>query len=188
VAISKILITGVSPTIVLIIGLFVANLTYQKSALAADTIETTGDVLQILIPTAGLVATRYMDDDEGSMQFLKSFGTTFIVTQGLKHTVDKKRPNGSDKSFPSGHTSAAFQGASFIQMRYGWKYGIPSYLGAAFVGYSRVETDHHYVIDVIAGAALGIASNYFFTTPYKGITIKPIANNGVYGLSLAKNF
>jgi membrane-associated phospholipid phosphatase len=180
--------TGAVSTIALIVTLCFSTLFYQKKAFASDTIETTGDVLQILIPTAGLVATRYMDDDEGSIQFLKSFGTTFVATQGLKYTIDKKRPNGSDHSFPSGHTSAAFQGASFIQMRYGWKYGIPSYLGAAFVGYSRVESDHHYVIDVIAGAALGIASNYYFTTPYDGFTIKPTANNGTYGISLTKLF
>ncbi|MBF0382126.1 MAG: phosphatase PAP2 family protein [Magnetococcales bacterium] len=168
--------------------LTVVTTAYPNRAVGSDTIETTGDVLQILIPTAGIAATRYLDDDEGSIQFLKSFATTFVITQGLKRAVDKKRPNGSDQSFPSGHTSAAFQGASFIQMRYGWKYGIPSYLGAAFVGYSRVESDHHYVIDVIAGAGLGIASNYFFTTKYKGFTIKPTANRGVYGISLAKSF
>ncbi|MBF0195251.1 MAG: phosphatase PAP2 family protein [Magnetococcales bacterium] len=172
----------------MILTLFFSILTFQHKALASDGVETTGDILQVLIPTAGLVTTRYLDDDEGSIQFLKSFGATFVTTQLLKYTVDKKRPNGSDRSFPSGHTSAAFQGASFIQMRYGWKYGIPSYLGAAFVGYSRVETDHHYVIDVIAGAALGIASNYYFTTPYDGFTIKPTASNGFYGISLAKNF
>jgi len=71
--------------------------------------------------------------------------------------VDKKRPTGSNQSFPSGHTSAVFQGAAFIHKRYGLKQAAAAYIGATFVGYSRVESDKHFTEDVIAGAALGIA-------------------------------
>jgi len=152
---------------------------------AADNIEKTGDVLQILIPSIAYGATFYLDDSEGRNQFYKSFATTFGVTQILKYTIDKKRPNGSDKSFPSGHTSAAFQGASFIHKRYGLKYAIPAYIGASFVGYSRVESDNHYVEDVLAGAAIGIASSFYFSTPYKGFYIRPIANNGTHGINIS---
>jgi len=66
--------------------------------------------------------------------------------------IDKRRPENSlnKDSFPSGHASAAFQGASFIQRRYGWKHGKYAYLLAAFVGYSRIEglNDRHDTWDV----------------------------------------
>ena len=98
----------------------------------------------------------------------------------LKHTVRRERPDGSDtNSFPSGHTSASFQGASFIHFRYGLKYAIIPYLGAAFVGYSRVQADKHYVSDVLAGAAIGAGFAWFFTKPYKfnDLLIKPVVFN-----------
>jgi len=151
---------------------------------AADKIEKTGDALQILIPAVAYGATFYLDDSEGRNQFYKSFATTTGVTQILKYSIDKKRPNGSGKSFPSGHTSAAFQGAAFIHKRYGLKYAIAAYIGASFVGYSRVESDNHFVEDVLAGAAIGIASSFYFSTPYKGFYIRPIANNGTYGITI----
>lgn len=118
------------------------------------------------------------------MQFYKSFLTTVVVTHGMKHTIEKERPNGGGQSFPSGHTSAAFQGAAFIQKRYGLKYGIPAYVGASFVGYSRVESDKHYVEDVLAGAAIGTAAAYFFTTPYQNAVVMPVVSRTFYGVKV----
>jgi membrane-associated phospholipid phosphatase len=155
----------------------------------ADDVETAGDILQIAIPAAGFGTTLLLRDWEGSWQFTKHFATTTLVTHSLKYLVEKERPNGSDnKSFPSGHTSAAFQGAAFIHQRYGWKWGIPAYAGATFVGYSRVHSDNHYVEDVIAGAALGMLSGYFFITPYEDVTITPIAGGKNIGLMISKKF
>lgn len=139
-------------------------------------IETSGDLIQILLPVLGYGTTLYLGDREGEREFYHSFFSTVAVTHLLKHTVRRERPNGGDHtSFPSGHTSAAFQGAAFIHKRYGIKYGLPAYLGAAFVGYSRVYADKHYKSDVIAGALIGGAMSYYFTTPYhyKGLLIKP---------------
>ena len=39
-------------------------------------------------------------------------GASFVVTHTIKRVVNKERPNGGDFSFPSGHTSAAFTGAT----------------------------------------------------------------------------
>lgn len=112
------------------------NIFVLQGASASDSIEKAGDIMQVLMPSIAYGTTFYLDDSESRNQFYKSFAATFVVTQGLKYTIDKKRPNGSGKSFPSGHTSAAFQGASFIHKRYGFKYSIPAYIGASFVGYS----------------------------------------------------
>ena len=161
-----------------------------NSANAGDSnTETAGDVLRIVIPSVAYGATWYTQDKEGRIQFYKSFLANTVVTFGLKFAIDKERPDGSDlNSFPSGHTSYAMQGASFVHLRYGWQYAVPLYIGAAYVGYSRVYAEKHYELDVLAGATVGFLSSYFFTTPYKGVTVTPIANAGFYGLSLEKTW
>jgi len=152
-------------------------------------IERAGDILQLLIPATAYGATYFLDDKDGRRQFYKSFFTSLGVTFALKLSINKERPNHSDNnSFPSGHTSAAFHGAAFIQKRYGWKYAIPAYIGATFVGYSRVYAQKHYVEDVVAGAVIGILSSYYFTTPYKTVTVTPVAGNGFYGLTINKTW
>jgi len=133
-----------------------------------STVETIGDITQLLIPASAGTATLILKDKKGTWQFVKSFATTAAITYVLKQTIDKERPEHNGKhSFPSGHTSSAFSGASFIQRRYGWKYGIPAYALAVYTGYSRVYAKKHYPIDVVAGALIGIGGTYLFTTPYQ---------------------
>lgn len=135
---------------------------------AAEPIPRAGDVLQLLIPATGYAATWLLDDGNGREQFYWSEATSLAVTYGLKYTIDERRPNGGSHSFPSGHTSQAFQGAAFIQQRYGWRYAWPAFLGAAYTGWSRVELEAHHPHDVFAGAAVGLLSSYMFTTPLTG--------------------
>ncbi len=151
---------------------------------------TAGDVLVLLLPTATYAKTLYEGDGTGAVQFTESLATTMAVTFTLKYSIDAERPNGENsRSFPSGHTSSAFSSATFLQLRYGWEYGVPAYAVATFVAWSRVYSDHHYTRDVIAGAAIGAVSSYIFTDAYtKGVNIKPIANNGIYGLRLSTTF
>jgi len=82
----------------------------------------------------------------------------------------------------------AFQGAAFIHKRYGWKYAIPAYLGSTYVAWSRVESDNHFTVDVVAGAVIGVASSFIFTRPYKGFVITPVADSGFYGIALSKQW
>lgn len=124
--------------------------------------ERAGDFLQIAIPAAAYATTFYLDDETGRMQFYKSFATTVATAYTLKYTVKTERPNGYHQSFPSAHTATAFSGAAFVQRRYGWRYGLPLYLAAGYVGWSRIYSDHHYPSDVYAAAALAIAANCYF--------------------------
>jgi membrane-associated phospholipid phosphatase len=163
----------------------VAGMLLAKPAAAMDYIENSGNVVHVLIPAVAFGTTFYMHDSEGRKQFYEALAANLIVTIGLKYAIDKKRPDGSDHSFPSEHTSTSFQGAAFIHRRYDWEYGIPAYLGASFVGYSRVESDKHYIEDVIAGAAIGAISSFFVVKPYKGAIIAPVASGGCYGISLS---
>ena len=126
-----------------------------------------GDVLQIALPVTAITTTYYMDDINGTKSFFKSYLATASTTYLLKITTRRLRPDGSNyMSFPSGHTSAAFSGASFIHFRYGFKYSVPLYLLASYTGYSRIYAEKHYLGDVIAGASLAIFSSWYFTPKY----------------------
>lgn len=157
---------------------------------AGSSIETAGDIVAIAIPALAYGSTYYMDDKVGRQQFYYGFGTNLAASQLLKSTIKKERPDGSDNdSFPSRHTSVAFQGASFIHKRYGLEYSIPAYVGAGFVAYSRLEADKHDATDVLAGAALGALSSFYFTKQYNDDTliVTDLAPD-YYGLSVHYRF
>ncbi len=153
-------------------------------------VERAGDIIAVAIPALAYGSTYYMDDKDGRQQFYKSFATNLAATQVLKSTIDKERPNGDDdNSFPSRHVSVAFQGASFIHKRYGLNYSIPAYVGAGFVAYSRLEADEHDATDVLAGAALGIASSIYLTKSYSdNLHIATNLAPDYYGLSVNYQF
>lgn len=156
---------------------------------AKSNIEKSGDVGLLALPLLAYGSTFYLDDQSGRMEFYQSILSTALATQLLKVTVRKRRPlEDSYTSFPSGHTAIAFQSATFIEQRYGWTYGIPAYVAATYVGWTRVDSQQHYTVDVLAGAAIGIISSLYFTTPYNGVHITPYAKNGNYGLELSATF
>ena len=167
--------------IVLLISLLAGTL-----AQASDAVETAGDVLTVVLPVAAAGLTLYNRDLDGAFQGAGSAAVTLGVTYGLKYTINETRPDGGSHSFPSAHTSLSFCAAEYLRKRYGWEYGIPAYALASFVAYSRVESDQHYAKDVIAGAAIGIASSYLLTRPYKGVTVQPAVDAGYYGVRLSQ--
>ena len=80
-----------------------------------------------------------------------------VVVTGLKYAVGRERPDGSNnQSFPSGHTITAFCFAPVVTRYWGWEAGVPAYFLATVTGLARVEGDHHYLSDVLAGATLGV--------------------------------
>ena len=133
-------------------------------------IQAFGDYAQFAPTAVSLITVIAKKDKKGFWQLTKSTGTNLALTYVLKYSINKHRPEGQTdgKAFPSGHTSFAFQGASFLQRRNGWEYGIPAYAVAAYVGWSRMEGigERHDGWDILAGAVVGIGSTYLFTTPY----------------------
>ncbi|MGN0069004.1 MAG: phosphatase PAP2 family protein [Prevotella sp.] len=82
------------------------------------------------------------------------------VTYGLKQTVHKMRPDRTDnKSFPSGHTTMAFAGATVLHKEFGrispWV-SVAGYGVATFTAIDRVCRNRHHWTDVATGAAIGI--------------------------------
>ena len=164
----------------------VALLLTAAPSQANDDIEKAGDIMLAIVPAAAYGLTFKSDDNDGRKQFYKSILSTAAITYGLKKTVSRKRPNNKDReSFPSGHTSLTFSSAAFMQKRYGWKYGLPAYAAASFVGWSRLDSDNHHVEDVIAGALIGTVSAYCFTTHQKGnVHATPFVEEKTYGLMI----
>jgi membrane-associated phospholipid phosphatase len=162
--------------IIIILCLLVSSLCWaqldgQNPTKNEEAIRSAGDIVQYSLPIAAGLTTVILWDKKGAWQFIKSFGTTVILTYGLKILIDKPRPNGGieGRAFPSGHTAVAFSSASFIQRRYGWVYGVPSYALAGFVSYSRLQGNEpsHDGWDIAAGIVVGVGSTYLFTTPYQ---------------------
>jgi len=131
----------------------------------ADTVRKVGDYLQIAIPAFALGRTYGNSDHEGLRQMSTGLVANLAMTQIIKESTNQLRPDGSDRlSFPSGHTSAVFQGAAFVHRRYGLEYAWPHYLGASVVAYSRVHANRHHIRDVVGGALLGTAVSWTLTT------------------------
>ncbi|MCH9634386.1 MAG: hypothetical protein S4CHLAM7_11340 [Chlamydiae bacterium] len=168
----------------------------EASRRGARPIKKVGDAIQIALPVMGGSMTLLFRDFTGTLQFAKSFGTTFGVTWILKPIINADRPMSREKqrrgdscgkmSFPSGHTAAAFGGAAFLQMRYGWGFGVPCYLAAGYVGFSRIYGQRHWFRDTLGGAAIAVAANVLFTTRLckKKVYVAPIIDEDQRGISL----
>lgn len=153
---------------VILLSISQSNAQSTPGSSKSKTVEQIGDATLIVLPLATLASTFIVDDNEGTWQFTKSLLLTGAVTYGLKWSVNKTRPDFSNNnSFPSGHTSATFHSAGFIHRRYGFKYSIPAYLLAGFTAASRINSDKHDILDVLAGATIGLGSNLIFTSEYQ---------------------
>lgn len=97
-----------------------------------------------------------------SILLIGSYAIEITMSEILKRSVKKIRPNGENKlSFPSGHTGFAFASAHFVHKELGnrhWGYSVGAYLVAASVANFRLMNNKHWLSDVIAGAGVGIAS------------------------------
>ena len=80
------------------------------------------------------------------------------LTAGIKLSVRRGRPDGTEYSFPSGHTSVSFAAATVMQRHFGWKGGVPAYAAASYIAASRIQEKRHFLSDVAFGAVVGIVA------------------------------
>lgn len=160
---------------------------HGASHAATDEEVRNGDALQLLLPLAAWGLTYAYDDPEGRSQFYWSYLTTMAITHTLKSTVPEQRPSGDTRSYVSGHTASAFAGAAFMQMRYGWGWGLPAYAAAIYTGQSRIdEPPHHYQGDVNRGALIAIVTTFIFTSRYSSrrVRVAPLVGPDGYGWAM----
>lgn len=91
------------------------------------------------------------------MDMLRSLALAEAMTQTLKYTVRRERPDGSGANgFPSGHAADTFAIATALERHFGWRYAVPAYAFASYVAASRLHDNVHYSSDVVFGAAVGL--------------------------------
>lgn len=125
------------------------------------------------IPVSVGVAGLIKHDDNLKKTALEMMASTAVnlgITTILKYTVNRERPfatypdivkksGAGSPSFPSGHTSSAFEAATSLSLSFPkWYVIVPSYTWAGTVGYSRMHLGVHYPSDVLVGAIIGSGS------------------------------
>ncbi len=107
-----------------------------------------------------VMGTHYLlNNDSKSLErstlMLKASLYSDAMTEILKRSFNEKRPNGGTLSFPSGHATSAFAFSSVVVMEHSLPLGIAANMMSAFVGFSRMNDNAHYLHDVVAGATVG---------------------------------
>jgi membrane-associated phospholipid phosphatase len=110
-------------------------------------------------------------------------------TYALKYAVDRTRPNGDPRSFPSGHASATFATAMVLQQHYGWKVGTPVFIAASMTGASRITVNKHWASDVVFGAFVGMAAGRTATRAERrhNVVVHPFAVPGGGGVMVIRS-
>lgn len=168
--------------------------TYERIELSGsqNAVAKTTDGIAIALPAATLAGVLLTHDWEGLKEGVFTSLATTAATMILKYSIKERRPDNSNfHSFPSGHTAVTFATASFLQRRYGWKFGVPAYALATYVGWGRVFSKKHHWWDVVAGGAIGAASAYIFTKPFSrdhNLQISPVTDGKTMALYVSLEF
>ena len=98
---------------------------------------------------------------DAAMLALEGYVISGILTQALKYSINRERPDGTSRSFPSGHASSTFAVATAIAMVYHESKIIPPlmYSLATLASVARMVQDKHWASDIWIGAAMG----FFFS-------------------------
>lgn len=150
------------------------------------------DILTAVVPLTGLVVAYFTDDTEGQKQWLRNTGVNQVLVSALRlgfnETSLGERPNGHSYGFPSGHVAFVMSGATFLGERYGWQWGVPAYMAASYVAYTRVHEDKHHWRDVIASGTMAYGVALLTVTPENASYMAPIIGPDFLGLRWQRSF
>ena len=106
--------------------------------------------------------TLHHDDAElhhFTSSLFSAYTLTGLSTVAIKGIVNSDRPsddwNDGQFGFPSFHTSSSFAIAAVIDEYHGPRVGVPAYVLAGLISWSRIDERDHDLSDVVFGAALG---------------------------------
>jgi membrane-associated phospholipid phosphatase len=155
-----------------------------------DVWKTTSNIGAYGLVGAALAVPLFKDDREGFIQASYSMVTATGVGLLGKSLIDEERPDKSgNDSFPSNHTANSFAAATTLNLRYGWKLGVPAYGVATLVAVGRVQAQKHYWKDVLGGAAIGLVSGWVFTDAYnENVKVFPWADINEAGIKVELNW
>ena len=170
----------------------------QLGSLADDFGEVSGSALLHFALAGGtyLTALAFEDDQtyRSAKTMINALTLTGVTTLGLKAAVGKKRPGGTRGGWPSGHASSSFCFATVICHEYGPWPGAGAYALATFTAYQRVDSQYHYLSDVVSGAIIGVAFGHAVAGNHKlevlGMDVVPYVHprTGATGLALTKQW
>ncbi len=99
------------------------------------------------------------------MDLIEALVMSEALTQGLKYTTRRERPDGSsNNSFPSGHAADTFAFATALERHLNWKYSVPAYIFSSYVAISRLPANRHWLSDAVFGSAVGIIAGRTVTS------------------------
>jgi membrane-associated phospholipid phosphatase len=120
----------------------------------------------VQVPALAAVYTvsLWVDDDGYLHEFSKSaisaYAISAMYTVLIKGITNTSRPTNQFEhghyGFPSYHASSTFSLAAVVDEYYGWQWGVPAYIMAGLVGWSRIDQREHDLSDVLFGAVLGV--------------------------------
>jgi undecaprenyl-diphosphatase len=119
-----------------------------------DTEDRLDPILRALIVVFIIVAAAGLADDVLKVAFGRA--RPFMWLAGDESGFHAFRFKSQFNSFPSGHTTTSFAAAIALSALFP-RVRVLFFLVAAAIGASRILQDVHYLSDVVAGAALGMA-------------------------------
>lgn len=143
--------------------LLVAATPAHASGAKPGQVERMGDALQFLLPITGAACSF-------GRSGLRDYALRFVALEGMIHAPKNAlgdapinlRPGGATRGFPSGHTAAAFYGASAIArtcLRESPVGQMAIWGAAMFTGGSRIEAGMHFLFQVVFGALIGLVAD-----------------------------
>ena len=113
------------------------------------------------------------------VMILVAMGLSFVVGEfGLKNIICRPRPFIVNPqmdslippplgySFPSGHSSSSFAAATVIFIK-NKKFGIPAFVIAFLIAFSRLYNYVHFPSDVICGSLLGVVCAFIIVVVFR---------------------
>lgn len=161
----------------------------QSTAMEAATlVGKIGDQPQLRLISMAVTATGLLISNprlaRAGMRMLLAHEIATLAKNFVKDGVDRTRPRSADSnaerrprrgrnsakeesSFPSGHTAGAIAVARAFGREYP-RYRAPALAAAGLVAAAQVTRCAHYPSDILAGAAVGVASELLSTAVWAG--------------------